>query len=282
MQTFRHFEASFAGSDATPLFRQAWIPPSPNRVLVLVHGLAEHSGRHAALAQWFAQRCFAVHAYDHRGHGRSLGRRGFVRSFSELLDDLECFLVAVKKDHPTLPITLLGHSLGGLVVLTLLCERSPELAQAVVSGPALRVADGVSKLQIELVRQIGLLLPWLPIPNSLNLEDLSRDPEVGRRYREDPLVQKKISIALARAILEQGSCTLRAAAKVQMPILILHGAEDRICSAAASQEFFRTLRIQGSACKTYPGLRHEVFQEPEHEKVYNDVLRWIESQEEKK
>lgn len=280
MQTFRHFEASFAGSDATPLFRQAWVPPSPNRVLVLVHGLAEHSGRHAALAQWFAQRRFAVHAYDHRGHGRSLGRRGFVRAFSELLDDLECFLMTLKKDHPNLPITLLGHSLGGLVVLTLLCERNPVLAQAIVSGPALRVSDGVSKLQLGLVRRVGPILPWLSVPNSLHLEHLSRDPEVGRRYCEDSLVLRKLSISLVHAILEQGPRTLCAAAKVQVPVLVLHGADDQICSAAASQEFFRTLRAKRSECKIYPALRHEIFQEPEHEKVYQDVLMWIEKREE--
>ncbi len=282
MQTLRHFEASFAGYDGTPLFRQAWLPPSPKCVVLLVHGIAEHSGRYAMLAQWFASRGFAVHAYDQRGHGRSLGRRGFVRSFSELLDDLEHLLVKVRKEHPGLPITLVGHSLGGLVVLALLCERDPLLAQAIVSGPALRVSDGVSKLQIALVRLVGKLVPWLTVPNSLDLADLSRDPEVGRRYREDPLVQQKISVSLAREVLAQGPRTLQAGAAVRIPLLILHGAEDRICPAAASQDFFRTLRVAGSDCKIYPGLRHEIFQEPEHEKVYQDLLTWIQNREEQR
>lgn len=282
MQTFRHFEASFAGHDGTPLFRQTWSPLSPKSVIAVVHGIAEHSGRYAVLAQWFAQRGFAVHAYDHRGHGRSLGRRGYVRSFSELLDDLEQFLLTLRKEHPGLPITLLGHSLGGLVALALLCERETALAQAVVSGPALRVSDGVSKLQIGLVRLVGKLAPWLRVANSLDLADLSRDPEVGRCYREDPLVQQKISVSLAREILAQGPRTLQAAAAVHTPLLLLHGAEDRICPASASQEFFRSLRAADSACKIYPGLRHEIFQEPEHEKVYKDILDWIEQREEQR
>lgn len=282
MQTLRYQETSFHGYDGTPLFQQSWLPPSPSRALVLVHGIAEHSGRYAEIAQWFARRGFAVHAYDQRGHGRSLGRPGFVRAFDELLQDLDCFLSTLKSDDSKLSITLLGHSLGGLVVLAMLSERHPAVAQAVVSGPALRVSDGVSKLQMELVKVLRRIAPWLSVPNSLNLEDLSRDPEVGRRYREDSLVHQKISVSLASEILKQAPRTREAGAKIEVPVLLLHGADDRICPATASRDFFRTLQAEGSDCKIYPGLRHEIFQEPEREKVYQDILMWIENREEQR
>ena len=141
----RRTESQFEGSDRRFLFRRAWLPPDPHRLLVLVHGYAEHSGRYDHVGTWFGERGYAVHAYDQRGHGRSDGRRCHVERFSEYLDDAEIFLAAAGSEHVGLPTYLLGHSMGGLVVATLLVERKPEIQAAITSGAALRLSPNISR-----------------------------------------------------------------------------------------------------------------------------------------
>ena len=130
----RRTESQLSGARGTSLFCRAWLPPDPERVLLLVHGLAEHSGRYEGAGAWFAARGCAVHAYDQQGHGKSAGVRGHVRRFSDYLDDLEVLLRFVCERHRDLPVFLVGHSMGGLVVASFARERDPEVAGAVTSG----------------------------------------------------------------------------------------------------------------------------------------------------
>jgi alpha-beta hydrolase superfamily lysophospholipase len=227
------------------------------------------------MALWFARRGFAVHAYDHRGHGRSEGVRCHVEQFDDFLDDLAAVLDAVRSDHPELPITLVGHSMGGLVTLAFLAARRPRVASAVTSGPALALG-AVSPLRIALARALRRLLPRLALGSGLDLEGLSRDPEVVRRYLADPLIVRTMTASLGAELLAAAPGTLARAGDVEVPLLMLHGEEDPLCSVEGSRTFHAGLRVPGSALRTYPKLRHEIFNEPEREAVWQDVLDWLE------
>ncbi len=272
----RRIESSFSASDGTRLFRRAWLPDDASRVIVLAHGFAEHGGRYDALASWFATRGSAVHTYDHRGHGHSEGDRGHVETFDEFLDDLTYFVDLVREEHPDLPIVVFGHSMGGLILLTWLRERSPEIAAAVSSGPALAVGSGRPPWQLRLARLIRRLAPGLKIPAGLPLEGLSTDPEVIRRYKEDPLVFEKLSVSLADELFSAIGRSGGGGSGVTVPLLMLHGEDDPLCDPEGSREFHRDVPSAGSELRVYPGLRHEIFNEPEAEAVYADALEWLE------
>ncbi len=272
----RRIEASFAAPDHLLLFRRGWLPDSASRVLAVVHGFGEHSGRYDELATWFGERRCAVHAFDLRGHGRSAGTRTHVDRFDQYLDDLHGFLALLRDEHPGLPLVLIGHSMGGLISLAYLVERKPALSAAVISGPALAVDGATSTLRAALARILGRLAPKLSIASGLDATGLSRDPEVVRRYLSDPLVERKMTLGLGAELLAAGPRVRAGAAEIERPVLIQHGQADPLCSPRASEEFAKNVVAAGSALRIYPELRHEIFNEPERERVFADAWEWIE------
>lgn len=273
----RRIEASFQAGGGLRLFRRAWLPARPERALVVVHGFAEHSGRYDHLGVWFASRGFAVHAYDQRGHGRSEGLRCHVERFEEYLDDLDAMLSCVREEQARAPLVLLGHSMGGLVVAAHLTERAPAPRCAVTSGAALALSPELSRVRIFAARALRRLAPRLRLGSGLDPRGLSRDADVVRRYVEDPLVHRSMTTSLATEIVAAVERTSAACERVGVPWLLLHGEADPICPVAGSRAARARVRARGSALRTYPGLRHEIFNEPEHEQVFGDVLGWVEA-----
>jgi len=273
----RWIEAHLRAADGLRLFRRSWVPEQAARLVLLVHGYAEHSGRYEEMASWLAARGAVVHAYDHRGHGRSQGPRCHIDRFEQFLDDLGLVLDAARSDHPELPITLVGHSMGGLITLAFLETRKPRIASAVTSGPALAV-DGVSSWRVALARGLRRVLPRLSLGSGLDPQGLSRDPEVVRRYLADPLIVRTMTASLGAELLAAAPRTAALAAEIAVPLLMLHGEDDPLCAAEGSRAFAAGVRSRGSALRVYPGLRHEIFNEPERETVWQDLWKWVEEQ----
>jgi alpha-beta hydrolase superfamily lysophospholipase len=244
-------------------------------VLFLVHGLAEHSGRYEPMASWFAERGSAVHAFDLRGHGLSEGARGHLRNFDEYLDDVAVVLDRVRSTHPNLPIFLVGHSMGGLIVATFARERRPDIAAVVTSGAALQIREGLPGWMVPAARILSHLLPRLRMSNEIDPDDLSRDPEVVRAYIEDPLVFDKITTSLASQVFGAIRRTAAGGKDVRLPMLLLHGGADPICPAEGSRAFHAQLDGAQSRLCIYPELRHEIFNEPEREQVFETLLGWV-------
>jgi alpha-beta hydrolase superfamily lysophospholipase len=268
-------ESALVASGDRTLFRRAWLPEQPRHLLLLIHGYAEHSGRYEQLGAWFAARGCAVHAYDHQGHGRSDGLRAHVRRFEDYLDDLDQMLQAVRAEHQGLRPQLVGHSMGGLILTAYLCERSPDVASAITSGAALALSESLSRGRMLAARVLRRLSPRLALGAGLDPQGLSRDPEVVRAYLEDPLVFRKMTTSLAAELMTAVERTSRSAAKVRVPLLMLHGEEDPLCPASGTQRFFEGLTVEPRRVKIYPGLRHEIFNEPEQQRVFEDVLDWV-------
>jgi alpha-beta hydrolase superfamily lysophospholipase len=277
--TIRRLEARFPGAGGLSLFRRAWLPESARRSVLLVHGWAEHSGRYDHVGEWLAARGCAVHAFDHRGHGRSAGPRGHARRFDDLLDDVALALERMRAEHRELPHFLVGHSMGGLVVAAFVAERAPEIAGAVTSGAALALAERQPAARLALLRVLARIAPRLRTARPISGEGLSRDPEVARAYVLDPLVLRQMTLGFGAAFLGAVERTAAAGSKVRVPLLMLHGEDDPLCLAEGSRRFFAGLAAPESDLRVYPGLRHEIFNEPEQEVVFADLLEWLEKRE---
>lgn len=277
--SIRRTESHLVVPGGRSLFCRSWLPPQPERLLLLVHGYAEHSGRYEHVGAWLAARGCAVHAYDQQGHGRSDGPRGHVRRFADFLDDLDAVLAAARREPPGLPAFVVGHSMGGLVASAWALERASDVLGVVTSGAALSVTGVPSRPRLLLLRALRRVMPHFSIEQPISQAALSRDPEVGRAYAADPLVFQRMTVSLAAELFAAGGRTLAGAGQVRVPMLLLHGGDDRLCPAYASRTFFEQLRTRGSDLRIYPGLRHEIFNEPEQEQVFADLIDWVRKQE---
>jgi acylglycerol lipase len=269
----RRYESSAHGAAGVALFRRGWIPDDVRASVLVVHGFGEHSGRYDHVGNWLAQRGFAVHAYDHRGHGRSEGRRCHVDRFDEYLDDLAAVLERVRDEGPGGPLFLIGHSMGGLVVAAFARERSPTVSGAVLSGAALALPQG--RMRIRIARWIRAVLPRLRPSAGLDLTGLSTDPRVLTAYLADPLVERRMTASLAVELLGAVERTSLHGADVALPLLVLHGGDDSICASEGSERFAAAAR--SARFIRYPGLRHEIFNEPSFAEVLSDVASFFDA-----
>ena len=268
----RRIESHHVAADGTRLFRRAWQPATPHHAVVLVHGYAEHTGRYDATGSAFAAAGYAVESFDLRGHGRSQGERCHVDGFDRYLDDLDAVLAFSRDTYHGLPIHLLGHSMGSLIVLTHLTERNPVVSSAVVSAPPLELR--VARLQRVLGQVLQRVWPTFRMEMDLGADGLSRDPEVVRRYQEDPLVGSGMTASLAAEMSRKVVSTAAVASAVDVPLLALHGNADPICPSTATQAFMDAVSSTGSRYLEYSDLRHEILNEPEQDQVRRDILAW--------
>lgn len=269
----RRSEAHFDAAKGRRLFERRWEPREPQRNLVLVHGYAEHSGRYEHVAAWFASRGAAVHAFDHQGHGHSSGVRCHVRRFGDFLDDLDRVVERARAAAPDLPLYVVGHSMGGLIVCNWAVERAPEIDGLVVSAPALAAGQAPTGLRRVALGVLRRVWPTGFVGGGLDAEGLSRDPAVVQAYLDDPMIVLRMTFSLGGELFDALSRTAPRGADLRLPLLMLHGSADPICSPEASEAFARA--APDARYVSYPGLRHEIFNEPEREKVFQDVQRWI-------
>ncbi len=239
--------------------------------MLIVHGIGEHSGRYEHVGAFFAAHGIDTLAYDQRGFGQSGGRRAFVKSFDQYLDDLERLLE--ERRGLGVPVILLGHSLGGLVVTTYLVGDRPQPDLAVISAPALE-AD-VPAWQKVMAPVVGRLLPKQHIPSKIDAELLSRDVAVQRAYVDDPLVIAGATAGLGHEIFTTMASTAGSLDRLRVPTYVLHGAEDRLVPPSASDALGR---LPGVTRKVWDGLRHECMNEPEQDAVLAAVQTWIDQQ----
>ena len=274
----RHLERELTASDCSRLFAQSWLPAeTPGRAVVLAHGLAEHSGRYATFAERLNARGFAVHALDHRGHGRSPGRRANIECFDTVVEDLAVLVSEAARQHPGVPLTLLGHSMGGAIALACALRHPEAMHSLVLSAPALAADPAVPGLQVWLVR---LLSRWLPDVGALRLpaEAISRDPEVVQAYEADPMVHRGAVPARTLAELFDAMAAFPATVgALRLPVLVLHGTGDTLVALEHCRPVYERFGSPDSTVNVYGGLFHEVLNEPERERVITDLLAWLDA-----
>lgn len=247
--------------------------------LLLIHGIAEHAARHAHVAARFARAGIETHAFDLRGFGASGGRRAYVDRWSQYHDDVEDQLAAIRTESADLPVVLYGHSMGGLIALGYVLadapRRQPDLL--VLSAPA--IVAVVARWKRSLADVLGRLAPGLEIPNELPPGGLSRDPQVETAYRSDPLNHHRTTTRLGLELFREQARVQERLAQIErlpLPTYVLHGSDDQIVPVAASAPLDGR---QNATRRVYPGLRHEMHNEPEADAVVGDTVTWIEAHE---
>jgi alpha-beta hydrolase superfamily lysophospholipase len=274
----QYVEAAFKGQDGTGILVRSWRPEGPVRgTMVIAHGLGEHGGRYGELVTHCLARGLAVYAPDHRGHGRSGGRRALVKRFGWLVDDLDVVMRQAEAGHPEGRRFLFGHSMGGAIALTWTLDHPGQVDGLILSGPAIAPPSAVSPVTVLVVRLLSRVLPGkgaIALPPA----DLSRDPEVVRAYEDDPLVLHGPVPArtLAELLGAMKSLPGRAAA-LREPVLVLQGTGDRLVMHADVAPVFEALGSADRTVKAYRDLYHEVLHEPEREQVFADLDAWLDA-----
>lgn len=272
-----HDESTFSGHDGLALYYQCWRPSAgqpPRAVVAVVHGGGEHSGRYGNLVDCLVPAGFAVHAFDLRGHGRSPGPRGHINRFSEFREDVRAFLSFVRRAEPQGRLFLLGHSLGGLIVLNTVLHDPSGLAGVVASG-AFIAEMPFSRVKILMAKAMSSLVPRFTLATGLEVAALSRDPAVIEAYTHDPLVHGVGSARLGTELAAAIDWTQAHAADLALPLLMVHGGADRIAFPHGSRAFFEHVTVADKERHEYDGYYHEVFNEVGKEQVLADVANWL-------
>lgn len=269
-------ERSFDGHGGVRIVYDVWTPETaPRAVLVLSHGLGEYARRYDHVAQRFGEAGLVTYALDHRGHGRSGGKRVLVRDIHEYTADVDTLVGIATREHHGLKCIVAGHSMGGGIVFAYGVERPDNYDLMVLSGPAVAAQDQVSPLLALAAKVLGAVVPGLPA-QELDVDAISRDPAVVAAYKEDPLVYHgKVPAGIGRALLLVGETMPQRAPALTAPLLVVHGEQDRLISVAGSRRLVQCVGSADVELKIYPGLYHEVFNEPEREQVLDDVVSWI-------
>ena len=274
----KHQEGTFKGIRDASIYYQSWLPEGePKAVLLIVHGLAEHSGRYMNVVHYFVPLGYAVYEVDHVGHGKSSGTRVYVERFGDYTHTLKTYFDMVRRWQPGKPIFLLGHSMGGLIGAVYLLDYQAELTGAVLSGPAVKVHRTVSSTDIFVGKVMSVLMPKLGVIG-LEAEGVSRDAAVVQAYVDDPLVFRgKVTARLSAELVKAVRRLIADAANITLPILIVQGSEDKLVDPKGAQVLYDAVSSVDKTIKIYDGLYHEVFNEPEHDMVLGDVQVWLET-----
>ncbi len=260
------------------LFTQYWEPDNATRAIVMViHGLGEHSSRYQYIAEQFCKEEIMVYSFDLPGHGKSAGKRAFIKSFDICNVIIDKQINLLKQNFPNIPIILLGHSMGGAITTYFALKMKPDLEGIILSSAALKISGDISPLLVKLSGIIGKLLPTLPTIK-LDSTGLSHRYEIIEEYDNDPLVYSGGIPARTGAEINRSIKYNQAnAEKFNYPVLLIHGDQDRLADYHGSLEFHSKISSENKTIKLYKGLYHELMNEVNGDKIIGDLLDWIKS-----
>jgi acylglycerol lipase len=272
----KHQTSTIETADGLRLFAQSWLPDGdPKAVVVFSHGIGEHSGRYAHIGQALADHDYGLVMADLRGHGKSPGKRGHIDSWSNFRSDFAATIDAAHAAYPGLPVFAGGHSLGGLIALNTAVSAPVECAGVIASGAGLGLAFVPPQWKVAVAKTLSNLTPALAMSNELDPEWLSRDKVVVEAYRSDPLVHDRITARCFVEFTNAQAETMAGAGNLTLPLYLIGGEKDQLTSTKAIEAFYAAAGSADRTLRIYEGLYHEVFNEPEQERVINDMIDWL-------
>jgi alpha-beta hydrolase superfamily lysophospholipase len=269
-------DAHWKAPDGAEFYLVEWRPPQPRAAVLLIHGLGEHSRRYDHVAQAFCHHGIAVLGFDHRGHGRSQGKRGHLPWAEKAPADIDHFLSDLKERFPGLPCFIYGHSMGGVMALEFAIKRNPKISGVICTSPGLSTAKPVPKAKLFLANLLYSLLPSFTLDNGLDVNNLSHDRQVVEAYRHDPLVTPQISSMLGLDLINTGRWVEENAEDFSHPLLLMQGTGDTIVSLEAVRRFAARVPRDLITYHEFAGMFHELHNEPGIQSEFlTSVANWI-------
>lgn len=297
-------QGTFESTRSLKLFYQSWYPsPAQSNplsgdlttqkrkpaeikgVVALVHGLGEHSGRYCKVVKALTSAGYAVFGFDNQGHGKSEGQRGHINRWEDYRDNTQRFLQLVRQQEATAPLFLMGHSLGGLIVLDCILRNSHSpsfnalnLQGIIVSAPPIDPVGGtVSQARILMARLLSGLFPRLSLKMGLDKCALSRDQSIANQVAEDPLIHPYVTLRWGTETLKTIAWVKDHINQLSLPILLTHGEADPIVTPDGSRDIFQRIPTDEKTLNIYPGSYHEPHNDLDAEIVVTDLVNWLDN-----
>ncbi|MGA9871087.1 MAG: lysophospholipase [Rhodococcus sp. (in: high G+C Gram-positive bacteria)] len=269
-------ESTFTGVRGTPIVYDTWTPEGDVAgILVLSHGLGEHARRYDHVVARLGDLGLAVFAPDHRGHGRSGGARLGLKRWADYTDDLHTLFGIARVAHPGTRSFLLGHSMGGAIALSYALDHQDRLDALMLSGPAVVLGDSTPKALVPIGKLLGKFAPRVPV-QQLDSNAVSRDRAVVAAYDADPLVHHgKVPAGLASQLVGAMQSLPARLSTLTLPVLLQHGSEDALADVSGSRMIAERAGSDDLTIEVYDGLYHEIFNEPEQDRVLGDLIAWL-------
>jgi len=267
-------EFTFTGARGVELFGQCWRPEQPHGLVTLVHGFGEHSGRYSNLIPPLTAAGYAVYALDHRGHGRSPGKRGHTDSFDDYLADVRALTTVAQTALPGLPVVIFGHSMGGLIVLVYAIRNPGGLAGVVASAPLLS-KPGVSPVLLTVAQLLSRVVPTFALDTGLDPTTISRDPAEVARYASDAQVHAKSTARAGSELMKAADWAQAHAGELAVPLLLYHGDDDKLVPIEGSRRFFAAVQESDRQFVELPGRYHESHNDSGRDELFAMLVEWL-------
>lgn len=272
----RQTEGVFDAGGGVRLYWQRWCPDAPAlAVLIITHGFGEHSRRYQKIAARAIHDGIAVYAWDHRGHGKSPGKRGHIDSISDYRNDIDLFIELVVGMESNRPLFLWGHSMGSLVALDRVIRKPQPLRSVLASSAGFEPAGVATRSLVKTARLMSKLWPGCPLTVPVEPAQLMRDADAVAEYEADPLVHNKATARWMVSLLEEIQWLKSHAHEIRLPILMMHGEADTIHLPIGSKRFFANVAHPDKRLKLYPDALHEVHFDLDRDAMIADMLDWI-------
>jgi alpha-beta hydrolase superfamily lysophospholipase len=272
----RHSETSFEGAGGVPLFARSWLPEtSPVAILLVIHGMGEHSGRYEGLAGGLVPAGYGIESFDLRGHGRSAGQRGHIDAWTDYLEDVDRLFGELRARHDPVPLFVLGHSLGALIACDFALGRPEGLHGIIASGTPIEPVGVAKPGLVLLARLLSSLWPRYRVRLRLDSALMSRDPAEVAKREEDPLMHGIASVRWGTEALAAVARVKRRAGEITLPVLLIHGGEDPVNAPRGTRWLFDQIAGSDKEIRIYAGAFHEAYNDIDSDRVLADLRDWL-------
>ena len=269
---------NFLGIFDTKIYYRVWSPEEASKgVILIIHGYGEHSNRYLNVVNTLVPEGYSIWALDHRGHGKSEGRRCYVNRFTDFFSDIDVLENLARKENPDLPFHMVGHSMGSIIANHYMATRADQskYSSLTLSGTGAAPGPAINALTRIMSKIFSVLLPKISIPSGLDPQFISHDAKVVEDYINDPLVENKITPRLGNELMVYVSRMLDVAPSISVPTLMQLGSEDDAFHPDSWNNLYNSIGSKEKEFKIYDGYRHEVYNEVKKEVPLGDLKDWI-------